>query len=95
MGKDKRQPKKKKEKITYIDDGSTLADMSGVRGNTPLRRPLRPSYEKQKREPTTRAGAIWQTYLTAVRAMIGPMLITLGAVSVIFFLIWVILGFFA
>ena len=27
--------------------------------------------------------------------MIGPMLITLGGVSVIFFLIWVILGFFA
>ena len=95
MGKDNRKPKKKKEKITYIDDGSTLADMSGLRGNTPLRRPLRPSYEKQKREPTTRAGAIWQTYVTAVRAMIGPMLVFLGGVSVIFFLIWVILGFFA
>lgn len=95
MGKDNRQPKKKKEKITYIDDGSTLADMSGLRGNTPLRRPLQPSYGKQKREPTTRAGAIWQTYVAAVRSMIGPMLIFLGGMSVLFFLIWVILGFFA
>ena len=95
MGKDKKQPKKKKEKITYIDDGSTLADMSGLRGNTPLRRPLQPSYGKQKRQPTTRAGAIWQTYVAAVRSMIGPMLIFLGGMSVLFFLIWVILGFFA
>ena len=95
MGKDKKQPKKKKEKITYVDDGSTLADMSGLKGNTPLRRSVQPSYEKQKREPTTRAGAIWQTYIVAVRTMIGPMLVVLGGVSVIFFLIWVILGFFA
>ena len=95
MGKDKKQPKKKKERVVYIDDGSTVADMSRVKGNTPLRRPVQPSYEKQKREPTTRAGAIWQTYLAAVRTMIGPMLITLGGVSVIFFLIWVSLGFFA
>ena len=95
MGKHEKQPKKKKEKIIYVDDGSTLADMSGLRGNTPLRRPLQPSYGKQKREPTTRAGAIWQTYIAAVRTMIGPMLVVLGGVSVIFFLIWVILGFFA
>ena len=95
MGKHEKQPKKKKEKITYIDDGSTLADMSGLRGNTPLRRPLQPSYGKQKRQPTTRAGAIWQTYVAAVRSMIGPMLIFLGGMSVLFFLIWVILGFFA
>ena len=95
MGKDKGSPKKKKEKIIYIDDGSTVADMSGVKGNTPLRRPVQPSYGKQKRQPTTRAGAIWQTYKEAVRSMIGPMLITLGGVSVVFFLIWIILGFFA
>ena len=95
MGKDSQRPKKKKEKITYIDDGSTVADMSGVRGNTPLRRPVQPSYEKQKRRPTTRAGAIWQTYVAAVRSMIGPMLIFLGGMSVVFLLIWIILGFFA
>ncbi len=30
MSNGNKQPKKKKEKITYIDDGSTVADMSGV-----------------------------------------------------------------
>ena len=95
MGKDQKQPKKKKEKVIYVDDGSTVADMSRVKGNTPLRPAPRPSYEKQKRQPTTRAGAIWQTYVAAVRSMIGPMLIFLGGMSVIFLLIWIILGFFA
>ena len=91
----KKEKKSKKEKVIYIDDGSTVADMSGTRGNTPLRRPVQPSYKKQKRQPTTRAGSIWQTYVSAVRSMIGPMLIFLGGMSVVFFLIWVILGFFA
>ena len=96
MGKqDKPTPKKKKEKIVYVDDGSTVADMSGVRGNVPLRRPVRPSYEKPKPQPTTRMGQAWETYKAAVRAMIGPMLVFLGGMSVVFFLIWVILGFFA
>ena len=94
MGKNSQQPKKKKEKIVYIDDGSTVADMSGVKGR-PARRPPRPSYEKQKRPPATRAGSIWQTYVSAVRSMVGPMLIFLGGMSVVFFLVWVILGFFA
>jgi hypothetical protein len=94
MGKDK-QPKKKKEKIVYVDDGSTVSDMSGLRGNTPLRRSPRPSYEKPKREPVTRAGSVWQTYVQAVRAMIGPMLIFLGGMSLVFLLVWIILGFFA
>ena len=95
MGKDRKPPKKKKERIVYIDDGSTVADMSGVKGNVPLRRPVRPAYEKRKPEPTTRMGQAWQTYKAAVRAMVGPMLVTLGAVSVVFFFIWIILGFFA
>ena len=95
MGKDSQRPKKKKEKITYIDDGSTVADMARVRGKAPLRRPVQPSYKKQKPQPPTRAGSIWQTYVSAVRSMIGPMLIFLGGMSVVFFLIWVILGFFA
>lgn len=95
MGKGKNQTKKKKEKITYIDDGSTIADMSGV-GRKPLGRPAQPLYGgKQKRQPTTRAGSVWQTYKDAVRSMIGPMLITLGGISVVFLLLWIILGFFA
>ena len=95
MGKEQKQPKKKKEQIVYVDDGSTVADMSGVKGNTPLRPAPRPSYGKQKPQPTTRMGAVWQTYVQAVRSMIGPMLIFLGGMSVVFLLVWIILGFFA
>jgi hypothetical protein len=94
MSKDSKQPKKKKEKIIYVDDGSTIADMSEV-GRKPVRPAAQPSYKTPKHEPATRAGRIWQTYKDAVRAMIGPMLVTLGGVSVIFLIIWIILGFFA
>ena len=103
MGKDQSQkPKKKKEKIVYIDDGSTIADMSALGrrpGSSPGKSPSRPAAPihggRQKREPATRAGRIWQTYTDAVRAMIGPMLVAVGAISVLFLLLWVILGFFA
>ncbi|MBQ3508201.1 MAG: hypothetical protein IJA91_06595 [Clostridia bacterium] len=95
MSTDKKQPKKKKEKITYIDDGSTIADMSGV-GRKPANRPVQPVHGgRQKRQPTTRAGSAWQTYKDAVRSMIGPMLVTLGGITVVFALLWIILGFFA
>lgn len=94
MGKGSKQPKKKKEKIVYVDDGSTVADMSGV-GRKPIRPTARPSYGTSKREPASRAGRVWQTYKDAVRAMIGPMLVTLGGISLIFLVIWIILGFFA
>ncbi len=95
MGKSsKRQkkPKKQKEKIRYVDDGSTVVDMSGLHPNRP--RP-RTHAERGKPAPTTRRGQIWQTYKDTVRAMVGPMLIFIGGMSVAFFLVWLILGFFA
>ncbi len=86
----------KREKITYIDDGSTIADMSGTRPRPPRGTPPPPQTARRGRPaPTTRAGRIRQTYFDAVRAMIGPMLITIGGISIVFFLVWVILGFFA
>ncbi len=102
MSTDKNQPKKKKEKIIYIDDGSTIADMSGVgrrpRSTRTMGGGMPPPHGRngtRKRPPTTRAGSIWQTYTQAVRTMIGPMLVTLGGISVVFLLVWIILGFFA
>ncbi len=98
MGKDKKgpvEPKKKKEKIIYVDDGSTVADMSGLR-KKPAARPRSASSGRRSRPaPTTRRGQIWQTYKDAVRSMVGPMLIFIGGMSVVFFLVWLILGFFA
>ncbi len=87
--------KPKKQKITYIDDGSTVVDMSGTRGKPLLPRTGASGSRRSKPAPTTRRGQIWQTYKDAVRAMIGPMLIFIGGMSVVFFLVWLILGFFA
>ncbi len=95
MGKNtKRQkkPHKSKEKIRYIDDGSTVSDMSGLYPHRPR---MRTRASQGKPAPTTRRGQIFQTYKEAVRAMIGPMLIFIGGMSVVFFLVWLILGFFA
>ncbi len=95
MGKNKKRPKKPKkpkEKIRYIDDGSTVADMSGLHPSRPRRLPRR---DEGKPAPVTRRGQIFQTYKDAVRAMIAPMLIFIGGMSLVFFLVWLILGFFA
>ena len=69
---------KKKEKITYIDDGRTLADMSGVKGGIPTRSPLyRASFKEQ-----------WKTYWSAVKLMFGPMLVVICALCIIYMLLY-------
>ena len=79
----KKYNKKKKQKVTYIDDGSSIADMSGVGGkknktpNTP--RP-RATFKEQ-----------WQTYTDAVKMMFLPMLAVLGMLAIAFLLVYLIL----
>ena len=83
----KDQKKQKKEKVKYIDDGRTIADMSGVGG---LRGSS--SSQKKKREPYTPTnlsgrGTLrdqWNTYKNAVRMMFVPMLVVIAALIVIF-----------
>ena len=65
---------KKKEKIIYIDDGRTIADMSGL----PPRK-----YAGEKR-PTSDWKDIWRTYVSAVQMMFRPMLVVIGFLVVIF-----------
>lgn len=72
--------KRKKEKVVYIDDGRTVADMSGVkRGfrissrNTGGRR-LNPK-------------EVWNTYWSAVKMMFGPMLVVVCAIIIIYMLL--------
>ena len=60
--------KKKKEKITYIDDGRTIADMSGVMENRKF----------SSKGTTSSPKEIWKTYWTAVRMMFKPMLVVIG-----------------
>ena len=80
-----KKQKKKKEKITYIDDGRTIADMSGTSGG------LFSSKEKKDRpKPTVSANQTpWQTYCNAVRMMFKPMLVVLGIITLAFLLMYV------
>ncbi len=64
----KKSKKEKKEKIIYIDDGSTIADMSGVSGGKAWK----------KRGTVSSARDIWRTYWSAVRMMFKPMLVVIG-----------------
>lgn len=75
--------KTKKEKITYIDDGRTIADMSGVTGPRMGRR----------LGPSPRFRDVWKTYWMAVRMMFFPMLAVIGAICIIFGILTLIFGY--
>lgn len=71
--------KKKKEKITYVDDGRTLADMSSVTG-------MGESFKFSKTGTTSSPKEIWQTYWDAVKFMFKPMLVVIGFLTILFLL---------
>ena len=93
MGKDT-EKKKKKEKITYVDDGRTIADMSGVGG---MREKSTGKPPKRKEEPRLLRGSRStmreqaDTYLAAVRMMFLPMLVVIGILTVAFLIVWFLL----
>lgn len=69
--------KNKKEKIVYIDDGRTLADMSGVQpGLTGGRRTYGRTNSSFKE--------VWNTYWSAFRMMLLPTLAIAGGLAVIY-----------
>ena len=72
---------KKKEKITYVDDGRTLADMSGVSGVRLTKDPIKPA---------NRFKEVWQTYWNAVKMMFLPMLAVIGALVVLYGVMYLI-----
>lgn len=81
MGKE--QIKKEKKKAIYVDDGSTIADMSGVG---------RPRREKRSRStPRASFKEQWTTYITAVKLMFLPMLVVLGIIALAFLIVYIIL----
>ena len=72
--------KEKKEKITYIDDGRTIADMSAL-----------PDRNRWLKTGTTSSFKdIWRTYWSAVRMMFKPMLVVLGFLLVAFLIVTLI-----
>ena len=74
--------KKKKEKITYIDDGRSFADMSNVQG-------LGGGMKFSKIGTTSSPRDIWNTYWSAVKFMFKPMLVVMGFLCVLFLLAYV------
>ncbi len=77
---------KKKEKVQYVDDGRSLADMSNV---GPRRLPKR-----KKGVPSSNAKDIWNTYWDAVKMMITPMLVVVVALIIVYMVLWFLLTFF-
>ena len=78
MGKKKKE-KKKKEKITYVDDNSTVVDMNveGHRWYNKNKQPKKESTFKEK----------WNTYISTVKLMLVPLAITLGIMLVIYLIV--------
>ena len=72
--------KKKKEKVIYIDDGRTVADMSGVSSGPRLgnRNPAR---------PRPKAKDVWNTYWNAVKMMFVPMLTVICGLIIIYMIL--------
>ncbi len=74
--------RQKKEKVIYVDDGRTIADMSGV---------SRPGWSYKKKQYRASFKEQWQTYWSAVRMMVKPMLIFTGIICVAYGLMYLLL----
>ena len=72
--------KDKKPKVKYIDDGRTLADMSGLRG-----------VDKRYTGPKGGFKDHARTYWNTVKLMFVPMMVTIGIISLAFFIMWLML----
>ncbi|MBO5078298.1 MAG: hypothetical protein J6B67_01270 [Oscillospiraceae bacterium] len=77
----------KKEKTTYVDDGRTLADMSGVSGGFRLTR------DPYRQGPKFKDA--WSTYWSAVKKMFLPMLAVIGALVIIYAILYILFAFVA
>lgn len=90
MGKqEKNKTKKKKEKIIYIDDGSTVADMSAVGGKRSNSN--KKNGEKSRSAPRASFKEQFQTYIGAVKLMFLPMLAVLGLLAIAFLIMYFLL----
>ncbi|MBQ1195285.1 MAG: hypothetical protein IIX44_03490 [Clostridia bacterium] len=89
--------KKKREKVVWIDDGRTIADMSNLptRGLGRSLSDARPKKEMSETEKQFyKAQPKWReylaTYFAAVRMMFLPMLAVIGIISIAFLILFVL-----
>lgn len=78
---------KKKEKIKYIDDGRTIADMSNV--HTGRRLGSNPYW------PPLKFKEVVKTYFSAVKMMFMPMLVVIVGLCVIYMVLYALFFFLA
>ena len=78
--------KKKKEKVIWYDDNSTISDMSNVGRNG--RKPQTPSKQNSSNLRTVRPVSTfkdkWNTYWQTVKLMILPMLVALVIIAILY-----------
>ncbi len=79
--------KEKKQKVVYIDDGRTIADMSALQGEES--RPAQPQYSSGSRFKDC-----WNTYWSATRMMFLPTLVICGGMALLYGLFYVIFTLF-
>ena len=85
--------KKKKDRVIYIDDGSTIADMSGTSRPNPIlggRNSINRGNTNKRRGTAMEQ---WNTYKSAVRQMFLPMLVVMGILTVAFGVMYLILKY--
>ena len=82
---------KKKEKVVYIDDGSTIADMSGIGGKKSEKKSEQNKFNPNGIRPRATFREQWKTYTDAVKMMFLPMLAVLGMLAIAFLLVYLIL----
>ena len=78
--------KNKKQKTVYIDDGSTIADMSGLEKSKKSNRS--DTGKQYSARPRASAREQWNTYVQSVKMMFLPMLVTIGIICVVFLILW-------
>ena len=69
--------KKKKEKVVYVDDGRTIADMSGLSGGKRLRHDSGSTWKDK-----------WFTYWDAVKMMFLPMIYVICGLIILYMLVY-------
>ena len=72
--------KKKKQKVKYIDDGRTIADMSRLSG-------VDKKYVGAKGTLKDQAKTYWNT----AKLMFVPMMVTIGIITAVFLIMWILL----
>ena len=79
--------KKKKEKVIWYDDNSTISDMSDV-GRGGAKKNKEPSHTPPKKYSTAKEK--WDTYWSAVKMMFLPMCIALIVIFILYLLLMLI-----